>query len=71
VAVGEVVDLYQIRECQPAPHLAGGDLNVSTQQHGQCKLRCVFAAPGMLMEDRNHRSVRHQHTDAGRVCGSQ
>jgi len=46
------------------PLLAGGDLNAFTEQHDQCTLGCAIAAPGMLMDDRNRRSVSHQHTDS-------
>jgi len=52
-------------------HLVGGDLNASTQQHDRCTLRCVIVASCMPLNDRSHRSVSHQHINAGRVNGSQ
>jgi len=44
---------------------------ISSQLHDQCTLRCVIAALGMPMNDKNRRSVSHQYIDAGRVHGSQ
>jgi len=45
-------------------------LNASAQRHDLCTLRCVIVAPCMPLDDRNHRSVSHQHIYAGRVHGS-
>jgi len=33
--------------------------------------RCMIAAPGMPLDDRNRRSVSHEHTDADIVRGTQ
>jgi len=64
-ACGSWLKSTTCRGSQSSPHLVGGDLNEFTQRHDQCTFRCVIAAPGMLMDDRNRRSVSNQHSDTG------